>query len=441
MTLEAVSHRDVGLSVALVAGAAGVTTSQPVLLSAAAVGLVYAAYEAATPAPRPDLTLERTLSTASPMPGERVEVTVAVTNDGAAPLHDVRLVDGVPSRLAVVEGSPRFGTALEPGERATFSYAVRARRGDHAFGETTVVCRSLSGDEEVRETVRADSELSCRVTVDEVSPGTQTLPYPGRNEADDPGEGVSFYGVREYESTDSMRRVDWKRFARTGELTAVQYEARRSAAVVVLVDARLEFARTDRSPTATQFAKYAAERVGTALLDGDDRVGAALYDDGAYLAPGTGRTQALRLRRLLIHEAHPDAAPSDGAATAAGFDGRVFLYGASGDGPSIGRGARRGPTDVPELHQRLPDRAQVLFCSPLLDDEAADVAAALSARDRDVTVVSPDLTSDETPGNAVERIERRERIDRVRRIGRVVDWDVDAPLPRAIERATERWSR
>lgn len=339
---------------------------------------------------------------------------------------------------------------LEPGESVSFDYSLVARRGTHQFGETTVECRSLAGDVAYRTAVTVQTEINCTVRVADVVTGTQTLPYPGRIETDSPGQGVSFHSVREYQSADSQSWIDWKRYARTRELATVEYSAQRTATYVVVADTRSEFAPSERSPTANQYVKYAAERIGTALLEDNQQVGAALFDEGTSLSPGSTETQLLGLRTLILQGRHPDRSDTD-RSLIDGFDGRRFFDGALGgsseavaDGGGFESTERASETshdrDVRDLDSRLPDRAQLLFCTPLLDQRAANAAERLAAYGRDVTVVSPDVTDGDTPGTTVERITRADRIRSLRHTVRVIDWDPDEPLSETLTRAQGRWS-
>lgn len=451
MTVHQLRSRDVGLSVALVAGGAGLLAGESVLLLAAAIGLVYTAYEASSGPPEPNLEVERSVSTGTPTPGQTIDVTVTIENHGERASPDVRVVDGVPAGLSVTDGSPRVGTALEPGESTSFTYSLGARRGTHQFQPTSVACRSLAGDAASRRTVAMATEIDCTVSVTDVVTGTQTLPYPGRIETDAPGQGVSFHSVREYQSTDSQSRIDWKRFARTRELTTVEYSAQRTATYVVVADTRIDFAPSERSPTATQYVKYAAERIGTAMLTDNQQVGAALFDEGTYLAPGSTQTQLLGLRTLILQGRHPDRTETDHSLID-GFDGRQFFDDASGGDPEPvadgGYGGSERETssgtsrdrDVRDLDSRLPDRAQVLFCTPLLDQRAANAARRLAAYGRDVTVVSPDVTDGDSPGTTIEWITRADRVRALRHTVDVVDWDPSEPLSETLTRAEGRWS-
>ena len=435
------ARRDIGIWVALVAGAVGVVTGNTAVFMVAVVGLVYAAYEAAASVPEPKLTVSRALEPEAPLPGQDVEVTVTVRNDGRDYLPDVRVVDGVPDRLGVIDGSPRFGTTLDVDESASFSYTVTARRGEHDFGETTVVCRNLTGGAEYRTTADVGTELDCSTDTDRLDMPPQTLPQSGRVQADAAGEGVAFYAIREYQSADPMSRIDWNRFARTNELATVEFQETKAASVVLLVDARHPVAARPRAPNAVQYCTYAAERLATALLDEENHVGAAVYDSCAYLRPSADRVQARRVREFLLDE----IGHSDGDVTVEGtdwsvsdLDGQRFFEGI--DQVEQRYGVADGGDPIKTLKRSIPDQAQIVFCSPLLDDTAADVAKRFAACGHAVTLVTPDVTGSETPGATLESLDRDERVDDLRSAVRVVDWEPDQPLSKALVRAMGRWS-
>ena len=441
MSTRETTQRNVGVSAALVAGGAGIVTGNPAVFMVAAVALVYAAYQAAIGDPEPTLTVERHVEPADPLPGAEVTVTLTLTNAGDATLPDVRVLDGVPERLEVVDGSPRFGTHLEAGASDSVSYTVEARRGDHAFTHVAVACRNLTGTVEFAEQVAVETAVSCTATVDTVSLSGQTLAQSGRVPTDAGGNGLAFYAIREHQSADPMSRVDWNRFAKTNELATVEFQETRAATVVTLVDSRHPVAGEANAPTAVQFCSYAARQVGSALLATDNRVGAAVYDSCETLQPSASRAQEQRLAGFLGGVA---SEASDGSAD----DRGSWLFDADTRAPRM-----RSPTEMADeygiadggdavatLDRSIPGESQVVFCTPLLDDRAADAAKRLSAYGHAVTVVSPDVTTGTSPGSTVERIDRTARLDDLRGTVRVVDWTPAEPLAKALIRATERWA-
>lgn len=446
---------DVGLATALVLGLAGVLVGSATVLAAGVVGLTFAAYGYATRPPDATILVRRRVDEEEPTPGERVEVTVEVENASEAPVAELRVVDEPPADLPLVEGTPADCTSLRPGETERFEYAVRARRGSHAFGDASVLLRNVSGTVERLETHETATELTCRVGLAEMPLTAQTTPYDGRVDADAPGEGVAFHSTRQFHPSDPLYRVDWKRFAKTGELTTVQFQATRAATVVLLVDARpgVRVARRPDEHDAVQFCGFAAGRIADVLLAASNRVGVALYGATEYLRPGVGRDQRVRVRRFLREGLEAASGSADGDRPSIFDVDRVFFGGmddadhgpddaASPDPPGVPPNLwADGGGSVAWLDQRLPDDAQVVFCTPLLDEAAADAARRLEARGHSTTVVSPDVTSTGTPGGVVEAVRRRQRVGSLRPDARVVDWSPDEPLAAAVSRAQRRWAR
>jgi uncharacterized repeat protein (TIGR01451 family) len=415
-TAVGVDRWGIGLTAGLVAGAAGVLTGTTAAFVAGVVPLAFALYGYATRPPAVELDVERRIDTAAPTPGSEIGVTVTVENTGSRPLADVRIADGAPARMPVVSGTPRHSASLRPGEATTFSYRLAARRGDHAFGDLAVVARNVSGTGEHRITADLACEVTCSAGVDHVPLTGQTIQYAGRVPTDAGGEGVEFYSTRKYQPGDPMSRVDWKRYARSNELTTIDFRENRAATVVVVVDTRedAQVAPDDESLDGVELGTYAGVRLIDELCAETNRVGVATYgEDGGYLAPGTGETVALRAAKL--------------------FGGDLDT-----DDPAVMR--LSGSRPFRRLRRSMPDDAQVLFVSPVLDRHAVDVARRFTAYGHAVTVVSPDVTGD-SPGGRVAGIDRARRLESLREHGsHVVDWSPDRPLRSSLDAARRRWS-
>lgn len=412
---------DVGLLVAVLTGGLGALAGNTTLVLASTVGLTFAAYGYATRPPSTEVTVERTLSAATADPGETVRVRLDLRNDGDAAVPDVRVLDDPPRDLPVVEGAPSLATSLDPGETTTCEYALRANRGDHEFGDPVVVTRSVDGGTQRRWTVDADHHLTVTSALDSFPPADATVDYTGRVPTDQGGPGVEFHSVREYHPEDPPNRVDWNRFARTGQLRTIDFREHRAARVLVLVDEResVERVRDAAEADTVELGREAADQVVDALLSWNNLVGAGRMDSRIeYLDPDLGEAQRHRVRELLDGDGDtPDQAD------------RLHV---------LADGAQ---AYVERLNDRLSESTQVVLVSPLLDDDAPAVAAGLRAHGHPVTLVSPDVTTPATPGGTVARIRRERRVESVREDGtRVVDWPVDEPLYTAVERARRGWS-
>ncbi|WP_436923792.1 NEW3 domain-containing protein [Halosimplex amylolyticum] len=437
----------VGIVLALVAGSAGVVLSNTGAFLAGIVGLVYAGYVSLSGPPTAPLVVERTVAPAAPKPGDRVSVTVRAENVGSVPLADLRVADDPPDGLEVVDGETRRAATVEPGDAVEFEYDLRIPRGKHAFGDVVAVARGASGVGVRRTVYDAAATLVCHAPVESLALAGQTGIGAGRVQTDSGGEGVEFYATREYARGDPASRVDWNRYASTGELTTVTYRESNAATVVFVVDGRFDHRRALGEPTARELCCYATVRIADAVLDDQNLVGASVCSYRSSNAIGTfgtvgpdrGTEQSLRIRALLreklgvdVDDLHVAADRDSGSGSEEAATERSD---ATPDGSgSVARQDRRLLDDV-------PGGAQVVFVTPLLDDAAVRTVDELVAHEHVTTVVSPDVTDGSTPGGAVERVMRSERLRAItatRRV-RVVDWSPDEPLQAAVDRAGARW--
>ncbi|SNZ04981.1 Uncharacterized conserved protein, DUF58 family, contains vWF domain [Natronoarchaeum philippinense] len=408
---------------ALLAVGVGAIAQSPAAFLLGVFGVAYAAYARMAEPPAVDLRVEREFGTDRPDPGEAVDVTVRITNEGAS-IPDLRVVDGVPDQIHVVEGTPRLAADLGAGETVELQYAVGAERGRHEFDHLRAIARGYSGAVERDADVQSatDDELYC--TPGELPPSTNlslqslTTPYAGRVETDIGGDGAEFYATREYQRGDPLSRVDWNRKARTGELSTIEFREERAASVVLLIDVRVEsWLRPDAaSPSAVERSVEGAMQVFSSLIEGGDRVGVAVLGaTDPWLPPGSGEDHRAAARRLFVE--HPLLTPESA-------DDLI-----------------ERPISVDSLRKQLPSHSQVILFSPLCDDGAVEQATLLEAAGHRVTAVSPDPTATATAGQSVAHVERELRLSELRRTGaRVVDWRWEEPLAAAISRAGERWS-
>ncbi|SDR08086.1 DUF58 domain-containing protein [Natronobacterium texcoconense] len=417
--------------VALTAVGIGAIAESPAVVLAGVVGVGYAGFARAFDPPTLDLSLERELSETHPEPGDEVDVTVTITNDGGGFVPDLRIVDGVPSGMVVTEGASRLGTALRPGESTTLEYTVTVQRGSHEFDPALVIARDLSRSTEREFFLGSEREAETTVVCEpELRPIATSVPiratatsFAGRLTTADGGSGTTFHSVREYRPSDPLSRIDWNRRAKTGELTTVEFHEERSARVIVLVDARKAayVAPTADGTHAVDRSITAAGRIGATLLEDGHSVGLAgigpvgsgkqrrSSDEACWLAPASGRHHELQFRELLATHPQFDAAPPE----------------------------REVPwlTQLRTLRRRLSAETGIVLLSPLCDGGSADVARRLEARGHPVTVVSPDPTADETAGQRLAQVARRVRRFDLERAGvRVVDWPDDESIDETFAR-------
>lgn len=409
----------------LVALGVGLFAEEPSIVLAGVVGVAAAAFAGLGRAPEPELAVERSVTPADPAPDDEVRVRLTVRNEADRALPDLRVIDGVPAGLSVVEGSPRFATALRAGESASLSYVVETRPGEHAFDRPTAIARDLAGATEYAASLAADGDAGCTcsppLSEDPIAfpLRPQTTRFTGRTTAEEGGTGVEFHATREYRPGDPINRIDWRRTARTRDLTTVEYRLERAAAVLLVIDAR-QSAAVAHGPyesTAVERSVEAAREVAASLLAAGHTVGVtAIAPDPCWLSPGRGLEHRVELRQLLASaDAFGREPPADD----------VNVYGA-----------------VRSIRERLAGDAQVVFCTPLADDAAADAALRFDAHGHATTVLSPDPSSDATIGHQAAALGRSMRVASTRRAGvPAIDWAPEEPLERALARSQRRWSQ
>jgi uncharacterized protein (DUF58 family) len=417
---------------ALTLAGAGVWAGNGALLLAAALPLSYLAYGAVSTASVPaEITVSRAVEPTPAPPGHPVSVRVTVTNESERPVSDLRVVDGVPRDLSVIAGSPRGGATLAAGESLALEYTLIARRGDHDFEPSRLRARG-TGAGEVATAVRTpegDDRLVCRLDAEAPPLSDQGNDRVGQRTTSDPGDGFTFHSTREYRRGDPAGRIDWRSYAKRGELSTVNYERWVSTAVVFVIDARApsRVAAGPGRPTAVELGAYATTHALTSLLQAGHEVGLAVVgidgdgpDGLAWIPPGSGSGQ--RSQAIDLLEKAADAAersPGVADATEGSPDGEVD--------------AQRQFGKVTEL---AGPRSQFVLVSPMLDDGPVTAMEGWAALDTPRTVLSPDVTAASTVSGQHEHVRRRTRLARCQATGaRTIDWRRGTPLPLILDYA------
>ncbi|MDF9744862.1 DUF58 domain-containing protein [Natrinema salsiterrestre] len=381
-----------------------------------------------------DLRLERNLEESRVRPGRSVTVTLSLTNDGSGVASDVRVVDEPPAEVPVTSGSPAFATAVRPGETVTHEYELTPPRGEYAFGTATVRRRSLTATAVTTDAVTpgGDTGFTCETLLDSFPFQDRTIQFVGQTPTDDGGSGVEFFATREYRRGDPMNRIDWHRFARTGDLATVEYREERAVTIVFVIDDRADAHRElpGGGPNSSDLTLYAASRGVVASLEDGNRTGLATLSGETWIEPGAGGDVRSRVEEA-IGGGGSGATPAGDQPVADGGS----TSGGARDDESMGSGSL-----AVDLERRLPQRAQVVLCTPLSDAESVGLVETLRTSGRAVTVVSPDVTtgiaSSASTGLRIAGLQRANRVDALRGLGAtVVDWQLEDPISVDLARA------
>jgi len=436
------SNGEMGAALALVIAAVGLIVGSPVLLVGATIPLWYVAAASLAERPETRISVQRDLAVESESvdatrgtgdnagealagdPGEVVTVRTTVRNVGSMPAIDLRVADGVPDALPVVEGTPRACVTLATGEATTVEYGVELQRGEHVFDAPSLRAHDLTGLQRADwdPAVAGDDRLVCSPAVDEAPLGEGRNDYAGEVPTDEGGSGVEFHSIRDYEPGDPVRSIDWRRYANTRDLATVEYRAERSTRNLCVVDARMSqsTAPVGSELSTLELCAGAAERTaGRLLSEGHPTGTATLYRHSAsFVAPGTDSTTRQRVTGLL-----QSLGGDDGGTTA----------------------RELGGDPVESLPRVIAGETQVYLFSSLVDDKPLELIERLRSQGYSVCVVSPDVTGgaggaeeDDVAslGTRVTGIERDNRLARARATGAtVVEWELDRSLGLVLDRA------
>ena len=442
MTSEQVYRWEPALILSLVLAGVGAFFGSVVAILSAVIPLSYVLFGSINSLPdSPSITIERDISKTKPSPGTAVTITLRVRNNDNVVYSDIRVVDAVPDDISVVAGSPRAAFSLRPGAERELEYTVIARRGTSEFSAPYIRIRNLSGTQ--RETtlssVSGENTIKCYVQSGDVPLQVANTIRTGSITSRDSGEGLDFHSVREYRSEDRISRVDWRHYAKTNDLTTVEFQEQQSATVLLVVDARAIVNATPfvGHPDGVELVTYAAAQLTGALLDTGHRVGVTVLGvdedtiislvetDSAgfpWIQPESQPETATRIQNLLdqVYRHWNDNTTQD-MMTA----NESATQTASTDG---------GDAIANRIINRTNTSTQVLLLSPLLDEKLLPTVRQLRVSGRDVSCVSPELTGGPGKSATVASFERQVCLDELREIGAlIVDWDPEQPLGPVLE--------
>jgi uncharacterized protein (DUF58 family) len=117
------------------------------------------------------------------------------------------------------------------------------------------------------------------------------------------GQGLEFSEVREYQSGDSFRQIDWNVTARHGFPYIKKFEETRELNVMFLVDGSASTLFGTRGYLKSEFITEITAVLSFSALSNNDKVGLLLFTDEVekYVPPTKGKKSALRILRDILY--------------------------------------------------------------------------------------------------------------------------------------------
>ena len=353
--------------------------------------------------------------------GKLVAVTVTITNTGSN-LEELLVHDPLPVGLERVDGENWASTPLRAGETLELRYTVRTQRGEYHLPGMEVIAGETLGLFGEKAILPTTGHLSVRPFYHSVRPikirPPQTRGFSGPIPSRQAGTGIDFFLVRDYQSGDPQRKINWKIAARhSDQLFTNLFEQERVADVGLILDSRQQSDVVTRHGSLFEHSVRATATLAERFLHDGNRVGLLVY--GGIIRrvfPGYGKVQRERILQTLA---------------------------------KARTGHNYAMEDLSNLPTRFfPSRSQVVMISPLLQKDVP-VLTQLRARGYALLIVSPDpldFEAGEMPNDArtayayrLARLERDHLLLQIRRMGvQVVDWNVNEPLEQALQETLAR---
>ena len=362
------------------------------------------------------LEIERRLSESRIMAGDTIEVEIIIKNTGSK-IELLEIVDNLPDHVALKEGNNRALLSLDEGEEQSFSYVLDCPlRGRYLMEAMDLNIMDSGRLHKVHTKMKDVSEFSVVATVEPMK-GVKIAPRKTRNwvgmiKSRRVGIGTEFYGIRDYVSGDEMRKINWKASSRFDKLVTNEYEAECSGDITIILDARVEANVGFIENSTVEHGVRAASTISQHILADKNRVGLiVLRDIIDEVYPAFGKRQFYKLSEHLLDVKPMGLLPFENVGW------MVTSY--------------------------FPLESQIIVISALTDREIISTIGDLCARGYDVVVISPSpvglesLMIEDSPSKDMAfrllKMERNNLITELNRYARIIDWDTDDPLAKALK--------
>ena len=362
-----------------------------------------------------DLEINREVSAVNVYKGDDINVILTITNKSYRRTQQLEVFDNVPHEMKMRKGTNLMRMNLGPGQSATIRYTVRCPlRGHYTIGPTSIryrnafnlfVSETSIGDRSditVFPQVRDVEEALIRSDVPKMYTGATTLKTPG--------QGMEFYALREYFPGDSFRSINWKAFARTGDLMVNEKTRDAVTDVFIILDTR-DVARIGtvlKNPL--EMGTVAAASIANYFIKRRDSVSLVTYGERMdFLPPETGDKQHYKVLSQLAAVESKGSMPLQAVTNALS--------------PRISRGSP-------------------VFIISSLEGDGTTLSAIrnLSGKGHEVIVLSPSSIDLERlvsriPRMAYEvlKLERQNRLTAISGYGaKVIDWTPSVELSQAL---------
>ena len=248
-----------------------------------------------------DVELTRRLSADNVYKGDDISVELIIRNKSLRRTHHLEIFDNVPHEMKIKSGLNMMRLNLGPGNEVSIRYTLRCPlRGHFSVGPTSMRFRNTFNlfTQEMYSDHRSDLIVFPQVRDVEEAIIKSNVPkmYTGATVLRSPGPGTEFYALREYFPGDPFKNINWKAFARTGELMINEKCRDAVTDLYIILDSR-DIARIGtvlKNPL--EMGTVAAASLASFFIQRRDSVSLTIYDEKlSFLPPDTGDKQYFKI--------------------------------------------------------------------------------------------------------------------------------------------------
>jgi len=368
-----------------------------------------------------NIELTRDLSNIKIFEYDAVEVNLKIKNLGEN-IEFLEIYDSLPKKVKVVKGSNFAVLNLKKNEEIELKYEISCPiRGRYFLGPLRIRVKDyfdLFSKESINETT---SELTVIPQIEEIrdiSFRSKSNIYPGIMHAKNAGIGTEFYGIRNYTTGDTFKRINWKSFARSNELMVNEFELESTTDVILVIDARKTQSTGTIKHNALEYGVKAAVSIASHFLKRRDRVGLIAYGSTkgelTWVYPESGKNQLYKIIDEIV------SIQAEGKFQ---FNGMIHR----------------------SISHMLPKKSMIIFISSLEDDHSIpEGMEQLTALGHNIIVISTSsidieysILTENYESELAHRLlsfERKNTITQLRNTGaKVVEWNPEKPLSISLE--------
>ncbi len=220
------------------------------------------------------------------------------------------------------------------------------------------------------------------------------------------GSGTDFYAVREFNPGDEKRRINWKRTAMFDRLMVNDYYAEKSGNTVILLDVRrFQKSENDYNKILNGSVR-AALTITNAIARTRNRLGLVILKDTVdWVYPSYGKRQYYKIteRLLRVRSLKESYIPLE-------YGGKIIT-------------------------RFFPPNSFIIIIGTVLDKNLNELIMDMIAKKYEILMIIPYFSYGE--GTLSEKImdaERKVRIRTISKYARVIEWNMEYPLTKYLER-------